>query len=137
MRRVLLALIGGFLVFAALAVWLDFGRSALAVFGGVVVAGLATLFHCCKRGWWDLWRFVLLGMLGGGLCVLPFLGGAFNAGLLLAFFVIVGAGCGLLFWFAAIWRNDGLTCPKTFCLPCGAVYRVARNALRRPAGTEY
>jgi hypothetical protein len=46
-------------------------------------------------------------------------------------FVLTGATLGALFWFAALWRNDDLTCPKSFCLPCGMVYKVARNGLRR------
>lgn len=137
MRRVMLALAGGLVVFVGLAAWLDFGWSTVAVFGGVVIAGLATLFHCCKRGWWEWWRFMLLGVFGGLLCALPFHGGAFNFTFLLVMFPLAGMVCGLLFWIAAIWRNEDLTCPKTLCLPCGTAYRVARNALRRPASTEF
>ena len=73
----------------------------------------------------------LLGGLGGSLCALPFAGSPFSFGFLLFLFMVGGSLGGLLFWLAAIWRNDDLTCPKSYCLPCGTVYRVARQALNR------
>jgi peptidoglycan/LPS O-acetylase OafA/YrhL len=138
MRRVIFALIGVAAAFAALVVWLELGGKqgrtpifAAGLFAGVLVAGFPVLYQCCKRHWWQPWQMTLLGSLGGGLCALPFAGGPFGFGFLLAIFLLAGTGLGLLFWLVAIWRNDDLTCPRSFCLPCGAVYRVARNALNR------
>lgn len=141
MRRVIAALLGVAAAFAALVIWLELGResggtvrAALAMFGGVLMGGFAALYLCCKRHCWEIWRFILFGTLGSGLCALPFAGGSFSFGFLLALFLLAGAGASVLFWLAAIWRNDGLTCPKAFCLPCGVAYKVARNALRQPNG---
>lgn len=137
MRRVILALLGVAGAFAALAVALELDRGggvlrlAGGVFVGVLAAGYPLLFFCCKRRWWAPWQMILLGALGGALCALPFAGGSFAFGFLLLIFVLAGAGIGLGFWFTALWRNDGLTCPKSFCLPCGTVYQVARNGLQR------
>ena len=138
MRRVVFALLGVAAGFAALVVWLDLARegnatlrAAFGVFAGVLAGGWPVLYWCCKRRYWEVWRFMLLVALGGGLCALPFAGGPFAFGFLLLIFLVAGAAIGLLFWFAAIRGNDELTCPKTFCLPCGKVYKVARNALGR------
>lgn len=138
MRRVLFALLGEALLFAALIFWVGSGaagfaagRGALGVFFSVLVVGFPSLYYCCQRGLWEAWRFVLLGALSGVLCALPLYGGPHPAGFLTVVFALAGAGFGGLFWLSAIWRNRNLTCPKSFCLPCGVVYKVARNALRR------
>ena len=138
MLRVIIALVGVACGFAALVVFLELERTrggtlwaAAAVFIGVLAVGFPVLYQCCKRRWWEAWRFILLGTLGGGLCSLLFGGGAISFGFLLMVFVLTGTTLGALFWFAALWRNDNLTCPKSFCLPCGMVYKVAHNALRR------
>lgn len=135
MLRVVLALLGSALAFAALAYELDLGRNqedtaraATVMFVCVLGLGYPVLGLFCKRGWWQLWRVVLLGLVSGLLCALPFHGGAFNFDFLLLIYGVAGLGIGVLFWCAAIWRNDDLICPKSFCLPCG-VYKVARKAL--------
>lgn len=136
MRRVQFALLGLAAAFAALAFWLEPGRGrwsapfdAAGAFAAVLAVGFPVLYRCCRRGQWEVWRFVVLVALVGALCALPFYGGPFAFPFLLAIFVLAGALFGLAFWFAAIWRNEDLTCPKSFCLPCGTVYRVARRAL--------
>lgn len=141
MRRVIAALLGVAAGFAMLVVWLELGRAgsgtsqaAIAMFFSILVAGFSALYLCCKRHWWEIWRFILFGTLGGGLCALPFSGASFSFGFLLLLFLLAGGGAGVLFWLAAIWRNDNLTCPKSFCLPCGVAYKVARNALRQNNG---
>jgi hypothetical protein len=138
MRRVLFALVGEAVLFSALIFWVGSGsagfaagQGALGIFVSVLIVGFPSLYYCCQRGVWDAWRFVLLGALGGLLCALPLYGGPHPFGFLLVLLVCAGAGFGALFWVSAIWRNRDLTCPKSFCLPCGAVYKVARNALRR------
>lgn len=138
MRRVIFALLGAASAFAALAVGLELDRGsgsiwrlAGGVFAGVLAVGYPALYLCCKRRWWESWQMILLGTLGGGLCALPFAGGPFAFGFLLLILMLAGAGIGLGFWLAAIWRNDGLTCPKSFCLPCGTVYKVARKGVQR------
>jgi O-antigen/teichoic acid export membrane protein len=142
MRRVIVALLGVAAGFAALVIWLGLPRegtgqtaAALGIFFGVMLAGFPVLYWCCKRHYWDGWRFVLIGSLAGGLCAVPFAGGPYAFGFLLMLFLVAGAVYGALFWLVAIFRNDALTCPKSFCLPCGKVYRVARNALGRTRGT--
>jgi len=138
MRRVLFALIGVAVFLAALIFWIGSGeagfaagRGALGVFVSVLMVGLPSLYYCCQRGLWDAWRFVLLGAISGLLCVLPLYGGPYLFSFMLVIFVAAGAALGGLFWFAAIWRNLDLTCPKVVCLPCGTVYKVARKAFSR------
>jgi len=140
MHRVIIALCGVAAMLAMLTFWLDLGRhdggssqAALAVFAGVFAAGLPVLYRCCKRRLWSFPRCVGLGAAAGALCALPFAGGPYGFGFLLAAYLVAGTACGLLFWVAALWRNDGLTCPKSFCLPCGTVYRFARDAIDRRA----
>jgi hypothetical protein len=137
MLRVIIALSGVASGFAMLVIFLELERAtggtlrtALMTFVGVLLIGYPILYQCCKSHWWELWRFTALGTLGGALCALPHGGGSFSFGFLLLIFVLAGAGLGIAFWLAAIWRNDDLTCPKSFCLPCG-VYKVARNALKQ------
>lgn len=137
MLRVIIALIGVACGFAALVVFLELERArggtlwaATGVWAGVLAVGYPLLYQCCKRQWWEMWHFILLGTVGGGLCALPF-SGSFSFGFLLLIFFLAGAVLGLLFWLAALWRNDDLTCPKSFCLPCGMIYKVARSGLRR------
>lgn len=139
MLRAIAALLGAALAFPALmlALGLDeaLGGPLLVgglIFGMVVALGFPALSLFCKLRWWDAWRFVLGGVVGGALCALPFLGDArFGAVYLVVIFALVGGALAVLFWIAAIWRNDALTCPKEFCLPCGVAYRFARNVLRR------
>lgn len=138
MVRVMTALLGVATAFSMLVVGLDLAResgsalkTASSVFIGVLLVGYPLLYMCCKRRWWEIWHTTLLGTLGGCLCALPHMGGPFSFGFLLFIFALAGAGLGLLFWLAAIWRNENLTCPKSFCLPCGTVYRVARSRLNR------
>jgi hypothetical protein len=136
MRRVIFALLGEAIAFAALVVWFELGHTAegrglgaLGVFAGVLAIGFPSLYYCCKRRQWEVWRFILLGAIGGALCALPFYGGALLFSFLVPIFALAGAGFGLLFWFTAIWRNDDLTCPKSFCLPCGKAYKVVRGRI--------
>lgn len=134
MRRAVLALLGVAAGFVVLVVWLGLdgeggGWKAFGVFAGVLAAGFPVLYRSCRRQRWEVWRFPPLGALCGGLCALPFYGGPFGFGFLLLILVLAGMLFGLLFWLAAVWRNDDLTCPKSFCLPCGTVYRVARGRL--------
>lgn len=136
MRRVIFALLGEAAAFAALVIWFELGHAtegrgqgALGVFVGVLAIGLPSLYYCCKRRQWESWRFILLGALGGALCALPFYGGSTVFGFLVLVFALAGACFGLLFWFTAIWRNDDLTCPKSFCLPCGTAYKVVRGRI--------
>lgn len=138
MLRVIIALFGMACGFAALVVFLQLGQAqdrvgwaAAGIFVGVIAAGYPVLYQFCKRQWWEIWRYLLLGFFAGGLCALPFAGGPYIFRFLLLTFVLVGAILGLLFWLAAIWRNADLTCPKSFCLPCGMVYQVARRSLLR------
>lgn len=138
MQRVIIALAGVACAFAALAVLLNLQRTmgsavllAGGIFAGVMAIGYPLLYLYCKRRWWEMWRFALLGMLIGAACAVPFGGGRFSFGFLLLTFVLAGAIFGQLLWLGAIWRNDDLTCPKSLCLPCGTAYKVARNALTR------
>ena len=135
MQRVSLALLIVAAAFAAMVLELELGRNhqqaALSVFAGVFVVGYPLLYLCCKRGWWKIWQTTLLGIVGGILCTLPFANGSFGFQFLLLVFVIAGMALGPLFWLIAIWRNDNLTCPRYFCLPCGEAYRVARKAMLR------
>jgi hypothetical protein len=133
MRRVQLAMLGLAAGYALVVELLDPARggqwASIGIFFAALAVGFPVLYYCCKRGYWEPWRMILLGSLGGGLCALPFAGGPFSFGFLLLILLLAGAGLGLLFWIAAIWRNDDLTCRKSFCLPCGTVYKVARGAL--------
>lgn len=133
MGRVLTGLMCVALAFAALVFELGLGQpgglTALWTFAGVAGIGFPMLFLCCKRRWWEVWQTALLGTLGGVLVALPFADGPFRASFLIGLMAVAGALLGLVFWLIAIWRNIGLTCPKSFCLPCGLAYRVARNKL--------
>lgn len=133
MVRPVSALFGVALIFAALAFWLGLQRygNVYGVSAGILACGYPVLYVCCKRRYWAPWHMTLCGGLGGGLCALPFTGSPFAFGFLLFLFMVGGAFAGLLFWLVAIWRNEDLTCPKYYCLPCGTVYRVARQALSR------
>lgn len=138
MVRVLASMLGVALSFALLVHALDLGRihggslhSAFGTFIGVLVVGYPVLFLCCRRGWWRADFLAVLGAGGGAATSLAFGGGSYGFGFLLFVFVLVGAVLGLLFWLTAIWRNDDLVCPKSFCLPCGAAYKVARRMLHR------
>jgi len=130
-------MVGFACAFAALVLYLGLGRehgitelAASGVFVGVLLVSYPVFFYFCKHHYWTIWRYVLFGLLCGMLSAFPFSGSPkIEPGFLFAVFEIAGALLGFLFWVTAIWRNKHLTCPKTFCLPCGTVYRVARNAL--------
>lgn len=139
MVRALAALFGTAFAFPALVLGLGldkalggpFVASAL-LFAFIVALGFPALSLFCRKQWWEPWRFIGAGTLGGALCALPFVGsGRFGFGYLVLIFALIGTLLSVVFWFAAIWRNDELTCPKEFCLPCGVAYRFARNVLRR------
>jgi hypothetical protein len=140
MNRALAALFAAALAFPVLILALGLHRmlgGALSVgallFASVLVLGFPTLILFCKRQWWELWRFVLGGTMGGALCALPFAGNdSFKFVFLVLTFALIGTLASIPFWFAAVWRNEALTCPKEFCLPCGVVYRFARGVLCRP-----
>lgn len=138
MARALVALFVAASAFAASILALDlhrhFGGAAFVgslLIGCVLVMGLPTMVLFCKRQWWQPWRFVVGGMLGGAIFALPFLGGRISGAFLVAILAAAGAAAGMGLWFAGIWRNENLTCPREFCLPCGVAYKYARNALRR------
>lgn len=139
MARALAALFGAALAFPAFAFALDLHEALGGIFvvvgwlsGAVLLLGLPMLILFCRRQWWEPWRFVLGGTLGGAVCALPFAGsGRFGFAYLVVIFALAGLFLSVGFWFAAIWRNRDLTCPREFCLPCGVAYRYARNALRR------
>jgi len=134
MQRVLIGLAFLALSFAALTHWLELGShpalSAFLVATGVALVGYPALYLCCRRGWWSPFHTVALGLLAGVLVALPFDDGKILIHFLLMITVIAGGIFGLLFWVIAIWRNEDLTCPKSFCLPCGTVYRYARAAIK-------
>ncbi|MFN4148436.1 MAG: hypothetical protein ACK4E4_02655 [Rhodocyclaceae bacterium] len=138
MRRVMFALFATAGLLAALIYWLGSGaaglaagRGAVGVFVSVLMVGLPALYYCCRTASWESWRFVVVGGLAGFLCVLPLAGGPHHFGLAAVLFTLGGAVWGAIFWLAAIWRNRKLNCPKSICLPCGTVYRVARDVLGR------
>lgn len=98
---------------------------------GVLGLGIPAFFLYRCRGWWQPWRFVIGGGLGGALCALVFL--KTDAANFLVFGVVFAAGGAihaLLFWFVAAWRNPELTAPKRYCLPDGVSYKAARGVLR-------
>jgi len=139
MVRALVALFGAALAFPAFALVLGLEEALGGTWfvvgslsGAVILLGLPTLVAFCKLQWWEPWRFVAGGMLGGALCAVPFAGsGRFGFAYLLVIFALAGLFLSVAFWFAAVWRNRDLTCPKEFCLPCGVAYRYARDALRQ------
>lgn len=102
---------------------------------GVLLLGVPAflLFRC--RGWWQLWRFLVGGGLGGLLLALVLLkSDAANLALLAFVFLVGSVVHALLFWCLAVWRNPGLTAPRQYCLPGGYAYKVASRALRKPDG---
>jgi len=133
MSRALAAFALVILLFAALLWLLGFDRSSgglTAIAQATAIAfgcGLPTLIWFCKCQWWQLWRFLAGGMLGGMLCALPFLDGGLAPPALLTVFAVLGLGHAWLFWLLAVWRNRNLTCPAFFRLPDGARYPVARS----------
>ena len=139
MQRVLAGLVFMAASFAALVFWLELGAhpawSALGVAAGVLVIGYPLLYLCCRRGWWTPFHTVALGLLAGFLVGLSFDDGKILLQFLLMITLLVGGVLGLIFWWIAIWRNENLTCPKSFCLPCGTVYRFARAAIK-PQGAQ-
>lgn len=139
MTRAMVALLGAALAFPGLLLALGFGEALGGdrfvgglMFALVVCCGFPALSLYCKRRWWEPWRFIVGGISGSALLALPFLGsGRFGFGYLVLIFALVGTLLSPAFWLAAIWRNEELTTPREFCLPCGVAYRYARNALRR------
>lgn len=139
MHRAIAAFLAVALAFPASVVLLDLHHAlggmmkvGLVLFAGVLATGLPALILFCKRQWWQPWRFLAGGTLGGALCALPFVGaGRFSPLFLIGLFALAGLVYAGLFWLAAVWRNDNLTCPREFRLPGGIRYKFARGALRR------
>lgn len=139
MARALAALLAVALAFAALIVALGLHRhvgspliAGGAVFALVLCCGMPVLVLFCKRQWWQPWRFVGGGALGGAIGAIPFAGNVgFSPIYLILVLMVAGLGAGTALWCIGIWRNDNLTCPKEFRLPGGTVYKVASGALRR------
>lgn len=144
MRRAIAAYLSVALAFPALILVLDlhhalggadFVVSVLLMF--VLLLGLPALILFCKLQWWQPWRFVAGGGIGGVLCALPFLTApSFSPMFLVALFALLGLGFSAIFWFTGIWRNDNLTCPREIRLPGGARFRVARGLLKKPLGAK-
>lgn len=138
MRRVMLALVGTAALLATLVFLLGddepgiaAGGKALAAFICALAIGVPALNYCCRRQWWEAWRFLVFGAVVGFLIALPLQGGRYQFVLIAALFVTLGVVIGGLFWLAAIWRNRDLTYPKMIRLPCGTIYPVVRNVLGR------
>jgi hypothetical protein len=144
MRRAIAAYLAVALAFPALILVLGLhhalGGAAIAIsvlLMVVLLLGLPTLIMFCKLQWWEPWRFVAGGAMGGMLCAVPFLAAAsFSPWSLIVMFAVFGVGFSAIFWFAGIWRNDNLTCPREFALPGGARFRVARGLLKKPLGAD-
>lgn len=143
MRRALAAYLAVALAFPALVLLLGLhhalGGAAIVVSTLMLVVlllGLPTLILFCRRQWWEPWRFVAGGGIGGVLCAMPLIAApAFSPVYLVILFGLFGIGCSIVFWFAGIWRNDQLTCPKEFRLPNGTRFPVARGRLKKPPGS--
>lgn len=139
MARAILALLAAALAYPSSVLALGLHKSlggalqvGVVLFFCVLGMGLPALVAFCKLKWWGFWRLVAGGTLGGALCALPFVGSAqVHLLFLVVIFALAGTVSAVLFWVAAIWRNNNLTCPKEFRLPGGAVYRFAYDALRR------
>jgi hypothetical protein len=102
---------------------------AITVTGVVVIGAPAFLVFRC-RGWWEPWRFILGGTLGGLLCAPVFMAtGAPTFWFFAILFALGGACHALLFWLIAAWRNPQLTTPPQYCLPGGTTYKRACRAL--------
>lgn len=144
MRRALAAYLAVALAFPALILMLDLQHAlggatfVISVLLAVVLLlGLPALILFCKLQWWEPWRFLAGGGIGGVLCALPFLAApSFSPIFLVALFALIGVGFSGIFWLSGIWRNDGLTCPREFRLPGGARFRVARGLLKKPLGAR-
>lgn len=137
MRRVMLALTALALALAGIlhasGFWQDtfiHGWQPGWVFFGVMALGLAALYYACRRGWWQAWRFTLLGTIAGSVAALPFAVGPRFFTLALFLCASAGALVGWLFWLAAVWRNRELIEAKILCLPDGTKYPVARGVLK-------
>lgn len=111
-------------------------RVAAVTCGGVLLVGLPAFLWFRCRGWWQPWRYLAGGGLGGLLLALVLLKpGAGNVLFLSLVFVFGGLAHALLFWVVAVWRNPALTAPREYCLPGGPRYKVARKGLR-PTDTQ-
>jgi hypothetical protein len=107
--------------------------TATGVLGVGVPAFL--LFH--RRRWWELWKFVAGGALGGLLCVAIFMNSDAPNFWFFAILFAAGSAChAALFWLIAAWRNPQLTMPARFRLPDGATYRTARRTQARIRPTD-
>ena len=144
MRRAVAAYLAVALAFPALILMLELhhalGGAAIVIpvlLMVVLLLGLPTLILFCKLQWWEPWRFVAGGGIGGVLCALPFLTApSFSPMSLIILFALFGVGFSGIFWFIGIWRNERLTCPREFRLPGGARFRVARGLLKKPLGAN-
>lgn len=97
---------------------------------GVLVLGVPAFLFFRYRRWWELWRFMLGGALGGVLCAPVFMATAAPSFWFFAILFALGGAChALLFWLMAAWRNPELTTPSQYSLPGGATYKRARRAL--------
>lgn len=106
-------------------------RIGVVTVAGALVLGVPAFIYFRCLGWWQLWKFMVGGALGGLLCAFVFLDIEAPNFVFLAFlFVAGGALHALVFWLIAIWRHPALTVPRRYCLPDGATYKVAHSTLR-------
>lgn len=99
---------------------------------GVLGMGLPAFWFFRCRGWWQPWKFIAGGAIGGLLGAALFLKiDSANFIFFATVFAIGGATHALLFWFIAAWRNPTLTMPAKYCLPGGITYRAAPRALQK------
>lgn len=97
---------------------------------GVLGLGLPAFYVFRCKGWWQPWRFIAGGALGGLVCALFMTDpGAPNFLFFAVVFALGGAAHAVLFWFVAAWRNPALTQPREYCLG-GVTYKAARSTLR-------
>lgn len=82
------------------AVWSSY-ISAFAL-GGVAY------YFLRRKGWWSVWRFLLMGIVSGFACWLLFsLASQIFVSILFYVFIISGAIMGTEFWLIAFFRPDG------------------------------
>ncbi len=110
--------------------------------GAITVTGVlgmgvpAFLFFRCRH-WWELWKFIVGGALGGLLCAIFFMKtDAPNFWFFAILFAAGGTFHAVLFWLIAVRRNLQLTTPNQYCLPGGVIYMTARRTLARLRPTD-